>query len=108
MRDDQRGTFTADRANLGLNRFFALGIERRRGLVEHEDRRVLEQGARDGDSLLFATGQFESPLADRRLQSLRQFFDKFIEPRCANHRVELLIGRCRKAVTQIEFKRVVE
>ncbi len=44
----------------GLHQRFAFGVERRRRLVENEDRRVLEDGARNGDALAFAAGEPET------------------------------------------------
>jgi hypothetical protein len=51
---------------------FALGVavERRGRLVEHEDRRALEDGAGDGDALLLAAGELQAALADLRVVAL--------------------------------------
>ena len=47
-----------------------LGVERRRRLVQDQDRRVAQDGARDGDALLLALGQRHAPLADHRVVAL--------------------------------------
>ena len=52
----------------------ALGlvVERRGRFVEHQDRRVLEQRAGDGDALALAAGEALAELADHRVVALRQ------------------------------------
>ena len=50
-----------------LDRRLDLGVERRGRLVEHQDRRVLEQHARDRDALALAAGQLDAALADMRV-----------------------------------------
>ena len=55
---------TRDAVELGLDRLFRLRIERRRRFVEDQDRRVLQQRARDRDALLLAAGQLQAALAD--------------------------------------------
>ena len=47
-------------------------VERAGRLVEHQDRRVLEQGAGDRDALLLAARQLEPALADHRFIAVRQ------------------------------------
>ena len=52
-------------------------VERGRGLVEDQDRRVLQHRARDRDALALAAGQQRAVLADRRVHALRQAVDEF-------------------------------
>ena len=47
-----------------LDARFGLDVERAGGLVEDQDRRVLEDGARDGEALALAAGQRGAALAD--------------------------------------------
>ena len=47
-----------------LHLTLGFGIERRGGLVEQDDGRVLEQRARDGDALALAAGDLRAVLAD--------------------------------------------
>ena len=54
-----------NRSQLGLDRAFVGRVERRGGLVEDQDRRVLEQRARDRHALLLAARELEAALADR-------------------------------------------
>ena len=55
------------------------GVERRRRLVEHQDRRVRQKRARDRDPLPLAGRQRRAALADDRLEPLRQPFDEGVE-----------------------------
>ena len=47
-----------------LDRRLGLGVDARRGLVEDQDPRVLEDGARDRDALALAAGETLAALAD--------------------------------------------
>ena len=49
-----------------LDRRLHLRIERRRRLVEDEDRRILQDDAGDGDPLTLAAGKLDAALADMR------------------------------------------
>ena len=64
VRDHKRGVSARDAVELGLDAFFRFGIERRSGFVENQDSRILENGARDRDPLLFAAGEFQTAFAD--------------------------------------------
>ncbi len=59
-----------------------LHVERCRGLVEQHDRCVLEQGARNGDSLPLATREPGSVLADFGRVSVRQARHELIAVSC--------------------------
>ena len=61
----------------------ALGeaVERRGRLVEHQDRRPLQDRAGDGDALLLAARQFEPALADLRVVAHRQRADEAVDLR---------------------------
>ena len=58
-----------------LDRRLDFGIERRRCLVEHQDRRVLQNHAGDGDALALAAGEFYAALADMRVDSRAAPYD---------------------------------
>ena len=61
----------------------ALGarVERRRGLVEDHQRRVLQEGARDRDALLLAARKLHAALADHGVVLLRQRQDELVHLR---------------------------
>ena len=56
----------------GLHQGFAFGIERRRGLVEQQQRRIAQDRAGDRDALALAARQRNAALADLGLKALRQ------------------------------------
>ena len=74
MRDDERGAALGHALKRILD--FALGetVERRGRLVEHQDRRRLEDRAGDGDALLLAAREFQPALADLRVIAVGQRF----------------------------------
>ena len=51
-------------SRLCLDRGLDLAVERGGGLVEHQDRRVLQDHAGDGDALALAAGELDAALAD--------------------------------------------
>ena len=55
-----------------LDRFLGAAVERAGGLVEDQDRRVLQQGAGDRHPLLLAARQLQPALADHQFIALRQ------------------------------------
>ena len=64
VRDGDHGLAGHQRVEARLDRGFDFAVERRGRLVEHQDRRVLEDDARDGDALALAAGQLDAALAD--------------------------------------------
>src|SRR5579884_1477318 len=56
-----------------------MGIERAGGLVENEDPRVLEDHARDGETLLLPSGETVAALAHHSVQALREIDDAVID-----------------------------
>ncbi len=64
MGNHERGAITLQRLERFLHAPLGFGIERRGGLVQHENRRVLQQGPRDGDPLLLAAGKLRAAIAD--------------------------------------------
>jgi hypothetical protein len=77
--DGQHGPVAAEGAQFFLNGALGLGVERGGGLVEDQDRRVLEDGAGDGDALLLAAGELEAALADHRVIAARQGGDEVVD-----------------------------
>src|SRR5687768_6901960 len=58
--DDDGGAARGDAAQGLLDRRLGSAVERAGGLVEDQDRRVLEEGTGDGDALLLAAGQLKA------------------------------------------------
>ncbi len=67
VRDGDHGLAFHQRAEARLDRGFHFAVERRGRFVEDEDRRVLENDARDGDALALAAGELDAALADMGL-----------------------------------------
>src|SRR5438105_3110320 len=72
VRDDEARPILHQTVERPLHFPFAFRVEGAGGLVEQEDRRVLEQGARDGDALPLPTGERRPALADERVVAAGQ------------------------------------
>ena len=83
VRDHERGAADADAVELGLDRLLGRGVERGGRLVEDQDRRILQQRARDRDALLLAAGELEPALADLGLVAVGQRHDEVVDVRGA-------------------------
>src|SRR6185503_9404286 len=76
--------------------------------VENKDRRVLDERARDGDSLALAAGEHASAFADARLESVRILLDELQRLGARGSDANVLVGRLRAADAQILRDRAVE
>jgi hypothetical protein len=81
------------RLDLGL----ALGVERAGGLVEQQDRGVLQEGAGDGDALALAARQARPGLADDGVVALGQVQDEIVGGRLARRRLDLQLAGAGRA-----------
>ena len=61
-----------------LDRLFGLGIERRSRLIQKDDRRVLQEGAGDGDALALAAGELHAVLAAGRVVAAVEAHDEVV------------------------------
>ena len=71
VRDHECRAALGDEIEGGLNLAFGEGVERRRRLVEDKDRRRLQNGSGDRDTLFFAAGEFEPAFPDLRVIAAR-------------------------------------
>src|SRR4029079_11085453 len=62
--DDEAGAARHEAIEGALDEALGLGIDAGGGLIEDEDGRILQQGAGDGDALLFADAELYTALAD--------------------------------------------
>ena len=83
-------------------------IERGGGLVEQDDRRVLDQRARDRDALALAAGQLQAVLADRRVVAVRERHDEVVRVGGLGGGDDLVLGRARLAERDVVADRAVE
>ena len=73
--------FCAALLQLGLDRALVGRVQRRGRLVEDQDRRVLQQRARDRHALLLAARELEAALAHRGLVALGRGGDEVVDAR---------------------------
>ena len=79
--DDDRGAALAEFGDRLLHVVLGFGIERRGRLVEQDDRRILDQRARDGDALALPAGELQAVLADRGIVAIREVRDEIVRVR---------------------------
>ena len=78
VRDDDDGLVLHEFRNALLNLGFVFDVEACGGFVEEHDGSVFEDGAGDGDSLAFATGERVAVFADDGVVALRKLANKII------------------------------
>ena len=66
------------RARADLDKAFAFGVEGAGGFVEQQDRRVLEDGAREGEALALAAGEAHATVADHGVVAARLGRDEVV------------------------------
>jgi hypothetical protein len=76
VRDDDRGAAALDRFQRRLDIGLGAAVERAGRLVEDQDRRVLDQGARDRDALLLAARELQAALADAGVEAVGERLDE--------------------------------
>ena len=89
------------------DRFLGFAVERGGGFVEQQERRVLEEGARNRDALALAAGEFHAALADDGPHALRQIFDE-IAARREGRFQHFVVGRLRPAIADIFHHRAMK
>ena len=109
MRDHQRGAVLHQSLHGFLDQALRFGIQRAGGLVEDQDRRVLEDRARDGDALALATGDQRPALPDRAVQPARQLADELPSVGGARGGDDVLLARvCHLAIGDVFGNGAVE
>ena len=92
-----------------LDQALGFGVERARRLVEDQDRRVLEQRARDRDALALAAREQRAAFADLAVEALRHALDELHRVRGARGFLDRFARRAReRAVRDVARDRVVE
>src|SRR5215467_9182409 len=95
-------------APITLDHRLALRIHRGERLVEDENGRVTEEGARDGDALALAAGETHAALAHHRLIALGEARDELLGVGGARRRLELGGSRFRLAHAQVVLHGALE
>ena len=78
------------------------------GLVQQDDGRILEEGARNGNALALAARKRVALLADRRVVALRQRHDEFVHSGLFAGRDDLVVRRIELCDAEVIFDAVVE
>ena len=81
MSDNDRGAVAQGFLQRGLYEGLVLGVEVARGFVEDDDRRVLQEHAGDGETLLLAAGEAVAALAHDRGVAVGQRRDEIVDAR---------------------------
>ena len=101
VRDDQRGAVAHEPLQRVLHQPLALRIERAGGLVQQQDGRVLEDGARDGDALLLPARQPRAAFAEEGVVAFRQPADEFVGRRGARRGLDLRVAGAGPPITDV-------
>ena len=101
VRDDERRAAGAQPAERGEHDLLGNGVEGGRRLVEDENRRVLDDRARDAQSLAFAAGQAAAGLGDFRIVAFGEMRDEFVRVRGPRGLLDLLGRRIQPSVTEV-------
>ena len=96
-----------------LDRGLHFAVERGRRLVEHQDRRVLQDHARDRDALTLPARELHAALADLRVISAPAFpvlevEDELLRMRELRRTLDLRVGRARASVADVVADRTVQ
>ena len=85
-----------------------LRVDRGGRLVEDQDRRVLEERARDADALPLAAGQLRAALAQLGVVARGQLADEVVRVRRLGGRDDLVHGRVEPAVADVVARSMPE
>src|SRR5215472_16008446 len=91
-----------------LDLLFRLRIERRRGFVEQEDRRVLQSSACNSEAWLMATGKKAAFVANHRVVLLWLSHDELVRVSCVCGFVNLFLRRLQLSELNVVKDRVVK
>ena len=108
MGEDQRGAAFHQPIERLLDERLALGVHRGERLVEHEDRRIAQERARDRDTLALAAREADPPLADDGGVALGQPRDELVGVGGARGGLELGRRRVGLAHPQVLLDGAVE
>ena len=108
VRDDERRAVAHQVLQRFLDQQLRFGVERRRRLVQDQDRRVLQQRARNRQALALPARQLLAALADAGLVLLRQRHDEIVRVRGARRRLDVVARRAGRSVRDVAGNRLVE
>jgi hypothetical protein len=91
VRHDDRRPLAHDGAQPRQDFLFGVGVDRRQRIVQDQDARVDDDGARERRPLLLTARQGNPTLADHRVVALRKIGDVLVEPRDGGGGSDLLV-----------------
>ena len=101
VRDDERGAPAHCHVQGGLHGALALAVERAGGLVEQQQRRVLQDRPCDRDALALPAGEAHAALAQEAGIAFGQVANEAVRVRGARRRHDLVVARLRAAVADV-------
>src|SRR5664280_2834789 len=108
VRDHDRRTTLHRLVQRPLNRDLRLGVEMSRCLVEHDDRRCLEQQPCDREPLPLTSRQPVAALPHHRGQTVGETPYEIGDLRVGERTPQLVVGRVRLGIPKVRTDRVVE
>ena len=113
VRDRHHRLALHQRVQAGLDRRLDLGVERAGGLVEQQDRCVLQDHPRDGDALALPARELDAALADLRVVAaapgrVGELADEAVGLGAARGLDHLGVARVRAAVQDVVAHRAVQ
>ena len=90
-----------ERAERRVDLLFDVHVDRARRVVEHEDRRVEQQGPRDGDALALPARERVAPLAHHGVVAVGELDDELVGVGGPRGGLDLLDGRVGPAVGDV-------
>jgi hypothetical protein len=92
VRDDEDGTSLEQSVDGFLHQALRLGVQRGGGFVEDEDRRIDEQGARNGETLALSSGEARTAFTENGVVPVRQRHDEVVRVGRARGGVDLRVA----------------
>ena len=99
--NDNGGAALAQFVQGGLDSLLGDGVQGGGCLIQHQDLRIFQEHPGDGDPLLLAAGEHDSPLADVAVIAVRQLHDLIMYLSTHRRLHDLLVGSVRPAVTDV-------
>ena len=108
VRDHQHRAVLHEPLERLLHQPLTLGVERGRGLVEEQDRRIAEQRPRDRQALPLATGQPHATVADHGVVALGQGANEPVGVGGFRRAAHVVVADLGESVGDVPAHRVVE
>ena len=108
MRDRQHGAAAHQAAERLADELLGCAVERGGRLVEQQQRRVLEERARDGDALALSARQPHAAIADDRVEAFGQLGDELAAMGRVRRLPDLVVARLGPGVADVLDQRAVE